>query len=301
MTLGGNSACEMSDTTGEESLFFTIQERHLIDIGHIVHQHIVFRPLNELAAEIDPHGYFLIIGATLVLAKLYGLVSRIGAWIDLVIAIVMHSAVYIIYTFAVREIVLANRQAITIVSSRRCHERVNKALKFLVVLEDIDITFLADTLYTHMNMQTAGLVDHSTNTIQHIAAGLQRRETIVVILKNWSYTLSGIGTINGAVSGELKDTTAVGMVVSLPNELKPIALVVDHIGIAHMIALNLYTKGEGLVAIEESGELKILNISRTKTQLNEHVLLLGYGAGALLNLIDLIGNGFHNTNTQPIF
>ena len=98
----------MIDTTLEELLLLGVQERHVPDALGYEGEHILLGVVHELAAEVNPHGDFLVVKSPLVLAKLHSAVSAVGARVDLMVAVTMKAVVHVRSVGAIGEIVAAD-------------------------------------------------------------------------------------------------------------------------------------------------------------------------------------------------
>ena len=250
----------MSDTPCEESFLLFIQEGHLVNGVDLILKNVFLGPLDKLAAELDPHGYLLILNRPLVMAKLYRTVAAIGHRIDLEIP-ATHHGYQIICGMAV--VVIISKDGLGIVGfirpSRGGHERVNEPLKFLIVLVDVHNLLTGVIGDPHMNMQATSAIDNRMGLIQHPAAGLKGFEPIVIVIQDRGDALNGGLTTDRAIGDELEITPIIGMVITLIGEIEVRGRIGEDVGAAH-IALNLHTEGQALL-IEETRELQDFNVT----------------------------------------
>ena len=228
------------------------------------------------------------------LAKFNRLVATIGVRIYLEIT-TSKPSYQVIGRMAVIQIVTDNALCIVgLVSAPGWrHERINKALKTLIVLVDVHNLVSAIVPHSDMDMKAASLVHLCAGGIQHLAAGLEALETIRIVFENGSHTLNRTEPMHRTIGDELIIRPIVGMVISFVSEIKVrTGVVFDKMPID--IALNLNTESKALT-VEESGELQPFYITRAKADLDAHLLLLGESHIAFLNLIQGFFQGFHNT------
>ena len=284
----------MGDPPGEEGLFFIVDKWDFVDVRNLAVKYIALRPLDQLAAEIHPHRDFLVVRGPLVLPKLDRPMAVIGHRINLEITTAKMSNKVVSVMVGIEVIAEHGPCIVRIVTAPRlCHKAVDKALKGLVVLIDVNDLFSGILAHTHMDMEPARGVDDRAGVVEALAAHLKALETVGCVLKNRGHALNGGVAPNGAGCHELVIRPIVCVIVALIGEVESRGGA-SFYAVTADIAFNLYTEGENLAG-EEPGELKVLDIAGTEAELDAHLLFLGERLAALLDGGQLILHGGHNT------